>query len=351
MRPKIRGLANFFRGNFAAHQLVMTRVVSSAFPGIPAYPMNQTRPTKHAASLFQATSVGLLSIILTSAILADAPASGGKSVVAVGEITSSIPGSDPATFQTMIETQLVKTNKFRLIERSRLDQILGEKGLSMEGITQGTGKLSGVSGVDYLIYGSITKLGADNQGMQVRGFGTSSSKVVMAMDLRVVNASTGEMLYADTVQESVDGSSGLSLPSVRGFGGFQTQQKQADPLGDVERLTAKGITDRIVTTIYPIKVIAVQADGTVVVNYGDSVLTVGDQLKIFELGESFKDPDTGQVLGAEEKLVGLLKVTETEPRFSKAQVVQGTPKVGNLCRRLPSGEEIMVAKSNGPALP
>jgi hypothetical protein len=39
----------------------------------------------------------------------------------------------------------------------------------------------------------------------------------------------------------------------------------------------------IVTTIHPIKVVAVQSDGTIVVNYGDSVLTVGDQLGVFGL--------------------------------------------------------------------
>jgi curli biogenesis system outer membrane secretion channel CsgG len=304
---------------------------------------------KLTALLYPAASLGLLSLTITVAPLTAAPA--GKSVIAVGEITSSVPGSDPASFQTMIETQLVKTNKFKIIERSRLDQILGEKGLSMAGITEGTGKISGVSGVDYLIYGSITKLGKDRQGVQVGGFGMGSSKIAMAMDLRVVNASTGEMLYADTVEETVDGANALSLPSLRGFGGFQTQQQQADPLADVERLTAKAITDRIVTAIYPIKVIAITPDGIVVVNYGDSVLTVGDQLKIFEVGESFTDPDTGQVLGAEEKQVGLLKVVETESRFSKAEVVQGTPKKGNICRRIPSGQAMAEAKPNGPPLP
>jgi hypothetical protein len=79
---------------------------------------------------------------------------------------------------------------------------------------------------------------------------------------------------------------------------------------------------------------------------------VGDQLAIFHVGQSFTDPDTGQVLGAEEKQVGLLKVTETEDRFSKAAIVQGTPAIGNICRRLPSGAAAASApKSNGPSLP
>jgi Curli production assembly/transport component CsgG len=308
---------------------------------------------KSATPLLQAASAGLLLLLLPP--VSAAP---GKSVVGVGQITTAIPGYDPSSFQTMIETQLVRTNKFRVIERSQLEQILGEKGLSMAGITDGTGKISGVSGVDYLIYGSITKLGKDQQGVQVGGFGFSSSKIVMAMDLRVVNASTGEMLYADTVQEQMDGSSSTSLPAIRGFGGFggggfQSAQKQADPMADLERLTAKAITSRIVTTIYPIKVIAVQDDGTIVVNYGDSVLTVGDQLGVFHVGESFKDPDTGQVLGAEEKLVGNLKITETQDHFSKAVMINPgpAPSLGCVCHPLTTAQVAAASQSHGPALP
>jgi curli biogenesis system outer membrane secretion channel CsgG len=302
---------------------------------------------------FTVRQVALACILLPLIALADPAAPSGKSVVAIGAITSSVPGSDPVSFQTMIETQMIKANKFKIIERSRLAEILQEKGLSMVGVTNGDAKIAGVSGVDYLIYGSITKLGKDAQRTQVAGFALGSSKVIMAMDLRVVNASTGEMLYAETVQEQTDGGSGTSIPGVRGFGGFHTSQSQADPLADVERLTAKAVTDRIVTAIYPIKVIAVQKDGTVVVNYGDSVLSVGDQLKIFELGESFKDPDTGQVLGAEEKQVGVLKVVDVQSKFSKALVVEGTPQKGNICRRVKPGAAAVATTDhpNGAALP
>src|SRR5208283_4101997 len=253
-----------------------------------------------------------------------------KVSIGIGEIQSSIRGADTQSFGTMLETQLVKTNKFRIIERSRLEQILQEKGLSVAGISSGTGKLSGVAGVDYLVYGSITKLGAAGKDVSVRGFGFSNAKVEMAVDLRVVDSSTGEILYADTVEETVEGSSRLSIR------GMNTGDSAGDPLADVQRLTAKSITARIVTTIYPIKVIAVQGDGLVVVNYGDSVLTAGDQLKILEIGESFKDPDTGQALGAEEKQVGLLQIVEANSKFSKAKVINGTAKVGNVAKRVSS---------------
>ena len=73
---------------------------------------------------------------ITAALLVALPAfpqSGQQAILGVGEITTSIRGADPASFQTMIETQLVKVNKFKMIERSRLAELLKEKGLGSTG--------------------------------------------------------------------------------------------------------------------------------------------------------------------------------------------------------------------------
>ena len=261
--------------------------------------------------------------------------------IGVGQITSSIGGANPQNFQTMLETQLLNVNKFRMIERSRLEEILKEKGLGAAGITNGDKSISGVTGVDYLIYGTITKLGNQGQGIAFGGFATGSNKVQMAVDLRVVDAHTGEIKYANTVEEQASGGSSLAV------GNFRTGGNAGDPLADVQRLTAKSIAAIITTSIYPVKVIAHQDDGTYVVNYGDSVLTNGDILKVFKVGQSFKDPDTGKVLGAEEDArQGLLKVSETTNSFSKATLVNGAANVGDTARRLSSSEAAKVSDTS-----
>ena len=48
--------------------------------------------------------------------------------------------------------------------------------------------------------------------------------------------------------------------------------------------------------------------------------SLGDQLVLFEAGESFVGPDTGEVLGSEETELGTVQITESEARFSKARV-------------------------------
>ena len=293
---------------------------------------------------FCAASAAVL--ILASA--APASAQGGLAILGVGGIQTSIRGADPISFQTMLETQLVKTNKFKIIERSRLAEILKEKGLGSVGVTTGSNNtFSGVQGVDYLIYGSITKLGQAGSATNVGGMSFGGSNVEMAVDLRIIDAHNGEIIKADTVGELMKAGGGFSS-SV-----FSTANKTADPLADVQRLTAKAISAVITTTLYPIKVIARQADGTFVVNYGDSVLTTGDVLKIFKMGESFKDPDTGKVLGAEETEVGLLQVKEATGTFSKTVLISGAAEIGNQARRLSTAEAVKAqgSQKSGATLP
>ena len=98
--------------------------------------------------------------------------------------------------------------------------------------------------------------------------------------------------------------------------GIERSETSADPFSDVQRIVAAKIMEKIVTERFPFKVIQVQADGTLILNYGDVFLAPGDQLALFEVGESFVDPDTGETLGSDETEIGLVEVTRSEPRFS-----------------------------------
>jgi hypothetical protein len=247
------------------------------------------------------------------------------------------------------------------MERAQLDQILGEKALGQAGITNNGETLSGVKGVDYLVYGTITKLGQQTSGVAVGGvsrfggtfgrvggmmggFSTAQNHVTMAVDLRVTDAHTGEIRYAGTVEEQIESGSATRV------GGVAVGGNSADPLSDVQRLTAKAIVALITTSIYPIRVITKEGDGTYVLNYGSSVLTAGDQLGVYQEGQSFKDPDTGKVLGAEETETGLLKVVDVEAQFSKAVLVSGTAVASDVVKRISSADAKPTA-TRGPQLP
>jgi len=68
--------------------------------------------------------------------------------------------------QDMLVTELVKTGKYRVIEREQLAAIMQEKNLSLSGdIDPRTAvKIGKMLGVEYLVSGSVTELGVKDRG-------------------------------------------------------------------------------------------------------------------------------------------------------------------------------------------
>ena len=282
-------------------------------------------------------------IILKILTIAGAVILGGKvlsadlPVVGITEITSGVDvrnyreykNSKAGNFQTMLETQMVKVGRFKIMERNRLDEVLSEQGLQGEFSDAGT--TMNVGAVDYLVYGSITKFGTKKKEIATKSFATVKVIAEFGIDLKVVDATTGEIRRAETIDVSLETGSGMATK------GIQTGDALADPLADVQRRAAKQVAAAISESIFPIEVITFREDNNqsccAYLNYGTALLSVGDRLKIVKLGESLIDETTGLDLGSTEKTVGTVEVTESLEKFSKAKIVSGeTPKKGQIAR-------------------
>ena len=262
----------------------------------------------------------LLFIVLSGNIFANKP------VVGIGEITSNV-GGNPQTFQTMLETAISQTNKFELMERSRMDDLLGEQALSAGGLTQGSGEIGGLSGIDYLVYGSITKLGTKSDAVAFGGIAAGGQKAEMSVDIRIVDTSTGSIRISKTVQKQASSGGGFAMEGLA-IGG-----EEADPLGEVQRLTANAVAALLAMEIFPIKVINV-SKGQAYVNYGPPSVEKGMYLQIIELGEGFMDPDTGEMLGQDETYIGAIKITDVKSKFSIGTILDGDIQRGAIASKL-----------------
>ena len=259
----------------------------------------------------------LVGLSMSSLIMA-----ASKPVIGIGDITSTV-GGNVTTFQTMLETAISQTNKFELMERSRMDDILGEQALSAGGLTQGSGQIGGLGGIDYLIYGSITKLGTTSNAMAIGGIGGGGQKAEMSVDIRVVDITTGSIKISKTVEDSAKSGSAFAMEGLA-IGG-----EEADPLGDVQRKTANKVATMIAMEIFPLKVINV-SKGEAYVNYGPPSVKKGRFYKVVELGEGFTDPDTGEVLGQDETYIGAIEITETKSKYSIGTVLEGKIERGQI---------------------
>ena len=229
-------------------------------------------------------------------------------------------------FQTMLETQMSQVGRFKIIERNRVDEVLAEQGLNNEfGDGQTAGGGFNVSGIDYLVYGAITKLGSRKKAMTTGNFSSVSIITEFSADIKVVDASTGEVRKAETVSVQSKTAGGIQTQS------FASVDSAGDPLSDIQRIAAKKVAALIATSIFPIEV--VKGGAVTYLNYGSAILDKGDIVSAYRPGEDLIDEATGINLGSEEEFEGDLEVTEVNPKFSKAKMISGNqPSKGSIIR-------------------
>lgn len=125
--------------------------------------------------------------------------------------------------QDVFVTELVKSGKFRVIDREQLQALLREKNLSLSGdVDPATAVKAGkLLGVQYFLTGAVTEYGATDtsaHGRGVRGlpgFNAGKRSFTAAMNARIIDTTTGEILWADEAR----GEDSKVKVSVGGFGG------------------------------------------------------------------------------------------------------------------------------------
>lgn len=235
----------------------------------------------------------------------------------------------------MVITELVKSGKYRVIERTEIDALLSEQSLGASGIVtaESAAEIGKMLGVEVAVFGAVTEFGykKDDTNVRVQGIGLGLGKqsAVAGVDIRMVNTSTGEILVAENVRRSKTG----MAPKIR-TSKFTFDNRQAFDQSLVGKVTREAVND-VVSMVtknanqvpWSAKVVTTQG-GKVYINSGSlDGIKVGDVFKVFREGTALVDPDTGLELGSVEEAIGLLKVTDNSVGDGKASVctvVQGS---------------------------
>ena len=235
----------------------------------------------------------------------------------------------------MLITALVKSGEFSVVERKELDKVLAEQRLGQSDLVtpQTAPSLGKLLGVDLLVLGSISELGTKDRnvsgGTNLFGAKVNAKMARAAVDIRLVNTTTGEIIAAETEE---------GTESTLGLGGRYKDINFADfsqwndtDIGKAAREaideTVKLITENMAKIPWSGRVIKVNADGTLVMKPGSEGNVKSDmEFDVFHQGEELKDPDTGLVLGHEEAKVGRIKVVEDmlNGKAAKAKIVNGS---------------------------
>jgi len=255
---------------------------------------------------------------------------------------------------------LVKDGTYSVIERKAMDKILAEQNFSNSDRANPTSaaRLGKLLGVDAIIVGSITQFGNDTKktgvggggggfgGFGLGGFKHSNTKAIVALDARIVDIDTGEILaVAEGKGESQRSSTSLlgGGGNWHGWGGgavdFGSSDFQNTIIGEAvkaatEQMSAGVVAgkDKLVARTVTVEGLVAAVDaGMIVLNVGGkSGLKVGDELTVERVSKEIKDPATGKVLRRLSTPIGVVKATDVDDVSSVCSVVSGTGfKVGD----------------------
>lgn len=125
----------------------------------------------------------------------------------------------------VLANELAATGNFTVVEREKLDHVLAEQDLASSGrVRKGSGARTGnITGARYLVTGVVTAYTANTRntggGVSFRGFrvGGGKSEAYVAIDLRVIDSETSEVVAARTV-EGRSSDANVSLGGYLGHG-------------------------------------------------------------------------------------------------------------------------------------
>lgn len=202
--------------------------------------------------------VWVLALALAGTIAtAPALAAGGakKPVVAVAEFKNESGagwwrGGVGWELSGMLSNELASSGNFKVVERAKVESVLQEQNLAASGrVRSGTGaKIGQMTGADYLVMGTVTayeeNTASTGGGVSFKGIslGGKKSDAYLAIDIRVVNATTGDIDFSRTVEGKASGGGVAVGISRGGFGGALANEKNT-PAGKAIRAALVEVTD------------------------------------------------------------------------------------------------------------
>jgi len=197
----------------------------------------------------------LICLIVVPGALVYASDKSGKPSVGVAEFTNETSagwwyggvGNDLAS---MLTNELASTEKFRMVERAKLSHVLNEQDLGASGRVseKSAAKVGKLTGAKYLVMGNVSAYDEHSSGggggLSFHGIGVGGKKedAYVAIDVRVVDTTTGEVEYTRTI-EARSTNYGMGVSVYRGGVGGNFGKYENTPAGKAIRACLVEISD------------------------------------------------------------------------------------------------------------
>lgn len=229
--------------------------------------------------------------------------------------------NDPMEKQAIdiLSSKLASSDKFILLERSDLEQIMAEQAINKIDTS--------LVGADYIIVGAITEYGRKNTG-DSKLFSRSVKQTVEAgVSIRLIDVATGEIIYS----EEAKGESEIKSKTVLGFGGEAGYDATLDDKA-IEVAISK-LVENVINNCMdrPWRAYLIgELDGDYIMSGGNSQgVAIGDIYEVFSKGHSVKNPQNGMMVQLPGKSAAKIKVISlggdtVNNEFSIVKVIEGS---------------------------
>lgn len=276
-------------------------------------------------------SVGMVAFVLQGSAQAagaptPAPYTGLKKTIAVDTFLAAeaVGGTVTADGMTaMLIDALANDGRFIVVERGGGSDASGA--ITASAIVRGA-----VTKYEANAGGSSLGIGGPMGGMLAGRAGLKSQKALMEISLRLVDASTGQVISTSKAQGTAS-SSGADAGVVNPFSGATAGGStfHNTPIGQAGADAIVKAVEMIAASMraVPWSAQVVEADGgRVYVNAGaDRNVQAGTVLTVYRQGKVFTDPSTGLVLDVDLQRLGTVRIDSVRERLSTATVISGDP--------------------------
>jgi hypothetical protein len=217
------------------------------------------------------------------------------------------------------------TRKFQLVAASDLKEIIKKQELAQSGNFDSSDKSLAqqfkLAGTKYYLVTTIDDFQDYVERATFAGTGDTATKRVFRLSIigKIYDSTTGALKESANFQTGND--EFKQIQQERNYS-VKDGELSDEMMVAVARNMAEKIANHVVDVLNPAKIL-VKRDTEVTINRGDGAgVAVGDTFNVYALGDEMID--TKASLGREEVKVGQVKITEVDPKFSKAQILSDT---------------------------
>ena len=240
-----------------------------------------------------------------------------------------------AAIEELITSSMFNTNRFDLVERKQIDALLAEQDFGDSGrvTDESAARIGQALGADYILFVAVNEWTPRKSSKGTVGYGKTIAEV--ALSFKVVDTETGRVSFAETVRGRAN-SKRLNVPFFGSQNTSPVNYAMSSAINKASYLLATSLKNK------PWRGSVVYVDGDIVtINGGENRgLSPGMKFLAVSRGREMRDPESGQLLGYQEDVIGSIKVTTVQDLMATAVVVEGCNglKAGDFVRHDDTGD-------------